>query len=143
MSRPSAVLDTNIVVSAHLKQDGLERFVLDLALSRAISIYLCEEIFAEYAGVLSRARFGIPPQLTSRSLSLIKRKSIFVEPKRVANLQVDPADNKFLDCAAEAAADYLVTGNKRHFPRTWGGTRVVNAREFLQELIPMLKRRKD
>jgi predicted nucleic acid-binding protein len=27
----------------------------------------------------------------------------------------DPADTKFLHCAQAAQADYIVTGNKRHF----------------------------
>jgi hypothetical protein len=31
-------------------------------------------------------------------------------------------------------ADYLITGNKRHFPSVWRSTKVVNAREFIEEL---------
>lgn len=143
MPRPSVVLDTNVVVSAHLKQDGLERFVLDLALSGAIAVYLSEEIVEEYVEVLSRARFDIAPQLAKSSLSLIKQMGTFVQPKKVANLRLDPDDNKFLDCAAEGGATYIVTGNKRHFPRIWGKTRVVSARELLEELIPNLKGRED
>lgn len=90
--------------------------------------------------MLTRPKLGIPSQLVKSSLSLIKRAAAFVEPKRIASLPVDPDDSKFLDCAAEADADYLVTGSKRHFPKTWGKTRVVSARELLQELIPILKR---
>jgi hypothetical protein len=37
----------------------------------------------------------------------------------------------FLECAAAAEADDLVTGNLRHSPESWGRTRVVNAREEL------------
>ena len=36
-----------------------------------------------------------------------------------------------LECAEVASADYLVTGNKRHFPKRWKVTAVVNARELL------------
>ena len=140
MSHASAVLDTNVVISAHLKQEGLERFVLDLALAGLITIYLSEEIFGEYSSVLGRARFGVSSRLAARSSALIRRSAKFIQPNRVADLPWDPDDNKFLDCAAEAKADYLVTGNKRHFPRTWGATRVVSAREFLEELVPKIKR---
>jgi len=143
MPRPGVVLDTSVIVSAHLKQDGLERFVLDLALSRAITIHVSEEIFEEYTGVLSRSRFGIPPQLVKNSLGLIKQAATFVQAKRIGTLDLDPDDNKFLDCVAETEADYLVTGNKRHFPKIWGKTRVVSARELLQDLIPILKGRAD
>ncbi|MBV9037914.1 MAG: hypothetical protein JO182_25715 [Acidobacteriaceae bacterium] len=40
------------------------------------------------------------------------------------------ADNRFLECVEAAQADFLITGNKRHFPAEWEGTRIVNAREF-------------
>jgi predicted nucleic acid-binding protein len=41
------------------------------------------------------------------------------------------ADNRFLECAGAAEAEFLVTGNKRHFPKRWKKTRVVNARGLL------------
>jgi predicted nucleic acid-binding protein len=47
----------------------------------------------------------------------------------------DPDDNIFLECAQEADANYLVTGNKRDFPAQWRNTRIVNARELI-ELLP-------
>jgi predicted nucleic acid-binding protein len=38
----------------------------------------------------------------------------------------------FLECAEAAAADYLITGNQRHFPAaSWGHLKIVTAREFL------------
>ena len=45
----------------------------------------------------------------------------------------DASDNRFLECAAAAAAAILVTGNLKHFPPQWGATRVMNARQFLEE----------
>jgi predicted nucleic acid-binding protein len=39
----------------------------------------------------------------------------------------DPDDNQFLECAEAAQADYLVTGNIRHFPEVWKET----PREFI------------
>jgi predicted nucleic acid-binding protein len=49
----------------------------------------------------------------------------------------DDADNRFLECAEAAGADFLVTGNKRHFPRLWEKTQVVNARELLGLIGPI------
>jgi predicted nucleic acid-binding protein len=37
----------------------------------------------------------------------------------------------FLECADAARADYLVTGNQKHFPRFWKKTKVVTPREFV------------
>ncbi len=139
MPRPSVVLDTNVVVSAHLRSDGLERFVFDLALAGTIRLYMSHEILGEYSGVLRRAKLAISPDLVANSLDLVWKVAKFVRPRQSLNIASDPDDNKFLECAAETEADYLVTGNKRHFPKTWGATRVVSARELLEEIIPTLK----
>jgi len=133
------VLDTNVVVSAHLRHDGLERFVFDLAVAGAVRFYLSQEIFEEYSRVLRRAKFSIPPSLVVNSLRLIRNRATLVRPKKVLSIGSDLDDNKFLECAQEAAANYLVTGNRRHFPKAWGPTQVVGARELLEELIPTLK----
>jgi predicted nucleic acid-binding protein len=50
----------------------------------------------------------------------------------------DPDDNKFLECADAARADYLVTGNQRHFPRFWKQTKVITSREFISIVAPHL-----
>ena len=50
----------------------------------------------------------------------------------------DPDDNKFLECADAAHADYLVTGNQRHFPRFWKKTKVITSREFIDIVAPHL-----
>lgn len=48
----------------------------------------------------------------------------------------DPGDFMFMLCAMEAQAEYLVTGNRRHFPeRFYGSARVVNARELIDRIV--------
>ncbi len=140
MPPPSVVLDTNVIVSSYLKQDGLERFVFDMAIAGNITFYVSREILEEYSFVLRRKKFRLSPSLVARSLDLIRRTATIVQPSSVLSVSPDADDNKFLECAEKASADYLVTGNKRHFPRTWGVTRIVNAREFLDETISGLKR---
>lgn len=140
MPKPSVVLDTNVVVSAHLSSSGFERFILDLALNSKIQLIVSPEILEEYTKVLGRKKFSIAPTLLAESLSLILKKSRLVTPTHPVTAASDPDDNKFLECVEEAVADYLVTGNKRHFPKRWKTTLVVNAREFLEDLIPTLTR---
>lgn len=44
-----------------------------------------------------------------------------------------PDDDKFIACALAGNADFLVTGNKRHFPQVSSmHARVVNAAELLK-----------
>src|SRR5262249_42680517 len=140
MARPSVVLDTNVIVSAHLNEEGFERFVLDLGLAHKLQLFLSPEIVDEYRGVLLRDKFALDPKRIAASLELIAKAGKIIRPIPKVKAASDPDDNKFLECAQEAEADYLVTGNKRHFPKQWKATRIVNARELLEEIIPDLRR---
>lgn len=113
--------------------------MLDLSLAGQIQLCSSVEIIDEYARVLARPKFAIPPNLIAGSMDLIRRASAMFEPQKRVSAAADPDDNKFLECAEAANADYLVTGNKRHFPRVWKTARVVNAREVIDILIPDLK----
>ena len=135
---PRVVLDTNVVVSAHLNPDGLERAVLNWALDQGF--FVSEPILKEYGDVLRRTKFKIDPGLVTESLGLIRSKATLVSPTRRVRESHDPDDNQFLECAEAAAADYLVTGNKRHFPASYKNTRVVDAREFLDLIDPASRR---
>jgi predicted nucleic acid-binding protein len=46
----------------------------------------------------------------------------------------DEPDNRFLECAEAAQADYLVTGNTRHFPKKWKQTSIVTPRQLILAL---------
>ena len=48
------VVDTNIVVSAALKPDGLQRTVLLLAMTKPARLYVSDAILSEYREVLWR-----------------------------------------------------------------------------------------
>jgi uncharacterized protein len=133
------VLDTNVIVSAHLKPEGLERAVLNLALAARVEMYISAAIFSEYDLVLHRSKLNIEPTWADASLRLIRSHATKVDPKRPASASPDEADNRFLECAEEAHADYLITGNKRHFPTRWKNTKIVNAREFLELIGSNLK----
>jgi predicted nucleic acid-binding protein len=43
----------------------------------------------------------------------------------------DPDDRIFLECAEASKADYLVTGNTKHFPKQWKYTKRVTPAAFL------------
>ena len=130
------ILDTNVLVSANLNGDGLEALVVSLALNRKVQLYVSEPILAEYEQVLLYPRLKFRPQEVDRFMALIRRASALVRPARLVSESTHDADNRFLECAEAAGADFLVTGNKRHFPRRWEKTQVVNARELLGMIGP-------
>jgi uncharacterized protein len=140
MRKPRVVLDTNVVVSAHLNAEGYERHVLDLVLAGKLQSAVSAAILEEYEGVLRRPKFGIAPRQVGRSLRLLRKAARIVRPRHRLEVTRDPADNRFLECAEASKADYLVTGNKRHFPKQWRQTQVVNARELIEWVVPELRR---
>ena len=60
---------------------------------------------------------------------------ILVVPKqKIHVITKDPADNKFLECAATAKVDYLITGNTHHFDfNEFEGVKIVPPAQFLIE----------
>lgn len=125
------VLDTNIIVSAALKPDGLQRTVFLLAITKPARLYVSAPVFSEYQDVLSRPELKIRKGLRLQFLQLIENRSYRVSPTRLLQLTGDPNDNIFLECADTARADYLVTGNARNFPSFWKKTKVITSREFI------------
>jgi uncharacterized protein len=132
------VLDTDIVVSAALKPDGLSRAVFNIALTRPARVYVTDSILAEYREVLARPELKIRKGVRLRFLQLVKNRARLVKAKRTVRAAKDPSDDKFLECADAARADYLITGNLRHFPHFWKSTKVVTAREFIGIAAPHL-----
>jgi uncharacterized protein len=132
------VIDTNVVVSAALKPEGLQRTVVLLAMTKPVRWYVSEAIVAEYALVLTRPELKIRRSLRQQLLQLIKNHARVVVPSRIAQITSDPADNIFLECADAARADYLLTGNQRHFPKFWKNTKIISSREFLSVIAPHL-----
>ena len=125
------VLDTNVVVSAVLKKDGMESRVVSLVLNKKIQLYLTEPILSEYEQVLAYPKLKFEPSEVTAFLSFLRKVSLFVEPQTKLAISPDEPDNRFLECAEQAQADFLVTGNARHFPEQYKSTKIVNARQFL------------
>jgi uncharacterized protein len=134
----SVVVDTNVVISAALKAEGLERSVALLALAKPARWYVSEPIMKDYAAVLARAELKIRKGLRLQFLQLIKNHAHVVVPAHLPQLTADAADNILLECADAARADYLITGNQRHFPKFWKKTKVINSRDFLSVVAPHL-----
>jgi putative PIN family toxin of toxin-antitoxin system len=132
------VIDTNVVISAALKPDGLQRTVLTVALTKPARLYVSPDILEEYREVLARPELRIRKGLRRQVLTLIKRRAHFVEPSRRLQVTADPEDNVFMECADTARADYLITGNTRHFPSFWKRTKIITARQFIEVIGPHL-----
>jgi uncharacterized protein len=132
------VLDTNVLVSAALKSAGLERTAFILAITKPARLYVSQAILEEYDEVLARPELEIRRGLRLQLLQLIRNRSYPVKPSLRIEAAGDPEDDKLLECADAARADYLITGNRKHFPKFWKNTKVVTARELVELVSPHL-----
>jgi len=134
------VLDTNVIVSGALNPIGLERTALTVALTAPARLYVSDEILAEYREVIARPALHINAEEQERLIHMIANRSYLVRRTVEITFCPDPDDDIFLECADACRADYLVTGNKRHFPAFWKSTKVVNSRELMAIIAPHLRR---
>jgi uncharacterized protein len=123
-----AVFDTNIVVSALLQPLGPSAQLLLLALNGSIQLCVSGSVYAEYEEVISRPRLKRSPEVITGVLEAIRKTGLWVRPTEPVNGCTDPDDDIFLECAQAGHANYLVTGNTKHFPSSWLGTRIVPPR---------------
>lgn len=125
------VLDTNVIVSGLLVSEGFPAAILDLALQRKVRAAFSHPILAEMEQVLRSPRFNFKPRKIGSFLVLFKSRAKLVFPSRTLDVcRADPSDNRFLECAEAAKAEFLITGNKSHFPLRHRNTVVVSPREF-------------
>ena len=125
------VVDTNVLVSALIQPEGTPARVLDVILSGQAKLLLDHRIFTEYQDVLLRPEIGFAPDRVGHLLDFLLQfgERVYTVETRVH--LTDAADGKFLEVAIDGAADFLVTGNLRHFqPRLRHGIRVVSPRQW-------------
>ena len=135
-----AVLDTNLFVSGLFAKDSLSAKLQDHWINQYFELATSIEILKELSRVLNypriREHFKPKDETIRRFFRLIFRKAIITKDSyRVERITDDPADNKFLACAMEAKAHYIVTRdphlqNLKHYH----GIHIVNATTFLRKL---------
>ena len=105
------VLDTNVLISA-LMFGWNPRMILESVIRGDLDLFVSEAIIFEFGEVLKRPKFGIPPSIINQIISELSTISELVRPSgNIAKKTDDPADNRILECAVEAKADYIVSGD--------------------------------
>ena len=105
------VLDTNVLISAILF-GGKPRQILEKAVRGEIRLCLSESILEELGGVLRRSKFDYSPEMIQFILTELTGIADFVNPSETIDIVLeDPDDNRILECAVEAEANYIITGD--------------------------------
>ena len=126
------VIDTNVLVSAILRDRDPEKLIL-LVLERPdIEWVTSPAIIEEVESVLRRPKFAFPEDLWLTWVGLLRTRTTILEVAEVVASLRDPADQKFLACAIAAGADYLITGDRDFTPASVAGqTEIVSVAQFL------------
>ena len=115
-----AVIDTNVFVAAFLSRhsDSSTVQVVNTLLKKGICPLYNQEIINEYQDVLHREKFRFPSETIDSIINSIQEFGINSERIASSEFFPDPKDVVFYEVALSKDDAYLVTGNKKHFPKT-------------------------
>lgn len=137
-----AVLDANVFVSGILSSQGAPGRILRAWRDERFHLAASEPILEEIGRVLRypkiSRRHGWPDEQIARFLDDVRHLALMTPAELVLTaVPQDPADNRYLECALEAEADYLVTGDHQLLEvDAPGGIEVLPPRAFLSLLRP-------
>jgi len=135
-----AVIDTNLFISGLFAKDSLSAQLQDLWIKQDFELVTSVEIIKEISRVLNypriQKRFKPTEDNIRRFFRLIFRKAIISEDiYHTDKIADDPTDNKFLACALEKKADYIVSRdphlrNLKHYH----GIQIIDATTFIEKV---------
>jgi putative PIN family toxin of toxin-antitoxin system len=135
-----AVIDTNLFVSGLFAKDSVSARLQDLRINQDFELVTSIEIIKEISRVLNypriKERFKPTEENIRRFYRLLFRKAIISKDiYQTDKIADDPTDNKFLACALEKKADYIVSRdshlrNLKHYH----GIQIVDATTFIEKV---------
>jgi len=105
------VFDTNIYISAFVIPGGNAEKAYLRAINRDFELYTSIAILTELARKLED-KFGWEKEKIAQLLTYISKTANVLKTTPFINVLDDDPDNRILECAVEAKADLLVTGDK-------------------------------
>jgi uncharacterized protein len=127
-------VDTNVLISALLGRSYPFLITRELILKKMVTNVISNSVFEEYGQVFSYNKFAKHEKFKSTSVELINDiaiVSVKINPGTHFNILSDADDNKFLDLVYTANADFLITGNKKHFPfAKFKNTEIISPQEY-------------
>lgn len=138
MEKIKAVIDTNVFISSLIgKTKSNPKEIIDHFKNNRFLLVLSPSILKELEAVLREPKLKliINKDETSALMSLIRIKGLFVIPSHNLNICRDIHDNKILEAALKANANFIVTGDKDLLVlKSSQSVSIVSPKEFLNQL---------
>lgn len=130
---PKVIIDTNIWISG-LFWGGIPFQVLEKFYRRLVIVSFSKETFSEWNDkIVILAQFTGKMELYLKDKRLIEKNSLFIFPKEKVEICRDPKDNKFLEAAIAAEADFLISGDKDLLSlKKINNCSIINPTQFLK-----------
>ena len=133
-----SVIDTNVVISATFF-GGIPRKVIDLVVDENISAYTNSEIMTEYdvtaAKMTNKKNGHIDQELFDQFMDKVE----VIDAVAEVDVCRDPDDNKFIACAIDAQAIFVVSGDKDLLSvEHYDAIEIVTAKDFYERYISQL-----
>lgn len=129
------VLDTNVWISALLFPGGVcDQLIERFRLHSSVQIFTSPFILEEFE-LIAKVKLEFSSQEVDIGLRALKALSLVVNPReRVRVVKEKDSDNRILECALEAQADLLITGDTKHLLplRIFHGILIRSPREVLE-----------
>ena len=131
----NVLIDTNVLLSAALRDKLPERVVLHVAGRDDFRWLVTPAILTEYIEVLRRPKFGLDEQTLDRWAGLLAMRTVNVgAPPSAPDFPRDPKDAPFLAAALASHADFLITGDQDLLQAgALVATRIMTVAEFSNE----------
>jgi len=132
------VLDTNVLVSALAFPGSKPDQILYRIRRRETELFISAFILSELDRVL-RDKFRFSRKEAHIRVNAIRAIAHVIAPtERITIVTAKDDDNRILECAAAARAEFLITGDKEHLLPlgSYRGTRIVTPAQFLDLLEP-------
>ncbi|MCA1847163.1 MAG: putative toxin-antitoxin system toxin component, PIN family [Actinobacteria bacterium] len=127
-----AVIDTNTWVSGFGWASTVPSEVVDRFVQGGFMAVLSRPLLEELADVLVQPKLARVFEDPMGILVLVQAVGVQVAPVAEVHVVADEPDNRLLEAAMEAHADYLVTGDQGLLNvGAFEGVRIVNAKQFL------------
>jgi putative PIN family toxin of toxin-antitoxin system len=123
------VVDTNVIVSALMNMHGTPAKILALVFNGQIKVLYDNRIIFEYFEVLSRKEFGFSMEIINDLVAYFKCDGEFINAEYTKIKFTDETDKKFYEVYKSGEAQYLITGNIKHFPKE---DTIVIPKNFMQ-----------
>jgi putative PIN family toxin of toxin-antitoxin system len=125
------VFDTNIYISAFITPGGRGEAAYLKAVNGELELVSSVPILTELAGKL-RGKFHWEDEQVKAAVRHVAAVAVVVKPVERLAVLADEPDNRILECAREAGAKMIVTGD-RHLLElgSYEGTAIVSLAAFL------------